>query len=283
MTHRGTISSTPHLLIAGYGYLGEAIAREARALGWQVTALSRRSSRNVERCDITDIEELEAIPLFPTHLVHCASSGSSGDADRYRQLYLEGMRNLCQSFPTARPCFVSSTSVYGQIDGSVVTEESETQPPKASGRVLLEAEQVALDFGGFVTRLAGIYGPGRAATISRFLDGKAAIEGEGTRLKNNIHRDDAAEAILHLCQLEPNGIYNVADDEPISQKELYSSLCQTFDRPMPATTELRLASKRGWSNKAVSNAKLRATGWSPKHPSLKDCAAKIAPTLARGR
>lgn len=278
-THLGPLSSDPHILIAGHGYLGEAIARQAEDMGWRVTSIARRSSRRVYRCDITDTTELRALPAVPTHLVHCASSGKSGDMQRYRELYLAGIKNLCHAFPSARPCFVSSTSVYGQKDGSLVTEDSETQPPKASGEVLLEAEEVALEFGGIATRLAGIYGPRRAISIKRFLAGEASIEEDGSRITNHIHRDDAAAAILHLLATEKNDVFNVADDAPLSQKDLYSSFSQTFDLPLPPSVDRKLGTSRGWSNKAVSNAKLRGTGWQPSFPDIREAAAKIAQTL----
>ncbi len=72
--------------------------------------------------------------------------------------------------------FTSSTSVYAQRDGSWVTEESETKPARETGRILLETEEFVLGHGGIVARLAGIYGPGRSALLSKFLAGEAIID-----------------------------------------------------------------------------------------------------------
>src|SRR5690606_13335816 len=97
----------------------------------------------------------------PDAIVHCASS-SRGGADAYRTVFVEGIRHLRSVFPDAPVCFTSSTSVYGQTDGSRVDEASETVPGRETGRLLLEAESLAREGGGIALRLAGIYGPGRS-------------------------------------------------------------------------------------------------------------------------
>src|SRR5205085_6200425 len=108
-----------------------------------------------------DLRELEQVRQnsFPSDLVvHCASS-RGGDADQYRRIYRDGVVNLLQSFPGARIVFTSSTSVYGQRDGSWVDENSPAEPGTAKGEILREAEEIVLAHDGIVLRLGGIYGP----------------------------------------------------------------------------------------------------------------------------
>ena len=57
---------------------------------------------------------------------------------------------------------------------------------------------MVLDAGGTVVRLSGIYGPGRSVILGKFLGGRAVIEEDGRRYLNQIHRDDAARAIVRL-------------------------------------------------------------------------------------
>ena len=73
-----------------------------------------------------------------------------------------------------------------------MTEESETNPARETGRVLLETEKLVLERRGTVARLAGIYGPGRSALLSKFLAGTATIDPESDRFVNQVHRDDIA-------------------------------------------------------------------------------------------
>jgi hypothetical protein len=63
-------------------------------------------------------------------------------------------------------------------------------------------------------------------------------------------------------------IYNVVDDHPILQSECYRWLAAKLDRPSPAPRRSTSERKRGESNKRVSNAKLRAIGWTPRYPSF---------------
>ena len=87
------------------------------------------------------------------------------------EIYLDGARNLLETFPGSKLLFTSSTSVYAQRDGSWVTEESDAKPMRETSRVLLETERLVLADAGIVARLAGIYGPGRSALLNKFLNG----------------------------------------------------------------------------------------------------------------
>ncbi|HEX5789924.1 MAG TPA: NAD-dependent epimerase/dehydratase family protein, partial [Luteolibacter sp.] len=194
------------LLLIGHGYLGGAVAGRFALAGWQVLPVSLSGGEGVLACDVASADQVAKLPEADA-IVHCAASGRGG-ADAYRQVYLEGCRNLLRSYPGRPLLFTSSTSVYGQTDGSVVTEESPTVPDRETGRLLLEAEGVVLAAGGIVARLAGIYGPARSVILSRYLAGEAQIDEDGSRYLNQIHRDDAAAAILHLLSRRLQGVYN---------------------------------------------------------------------------
>lgn len=210
-------------------------------------------------------------------LIHCASSGRGG-AEAYRAVYLEGLLNCIAGVQPRRTLFVSSTSVYGQTDGSWVTEESETKPDRETSQILLEAERVALACGGYVARLSGLYGPGRSVIREKFLQGEATIEGGEGRWINQIHRDDAAQALFHLYSRHiATGIYNVTDDTPATQRELYQGMAEYFSRPLPPEGEPNHQRKRAWTNKRVSNAKLRATGWQPAFPDYRSALPTLSP------
>jgi len=272
-----------HLLIAGHGYLGQEIARQARIDNWEVTALTKSGSEDALACNLSSAAEVEALAnSLPkgsdTNLtiVHCASSGRGG-AEAYRAVFLDGTRHLLAAFPSAHLIFVSSSSVYGQTDGSTVDESSPTEPARETSALLLEAEQLVLATGGTVTRLAGIYGPERSVILKKFLNQTARLEEDGRRILNQIHRNDAAAAILHLArdQNARGEIYNVADSSPLSQLECYQKLSKHFSLPLPESGPRPQNSKRAWTHKIVSNRKLLATGWVPKLPSFLDA----VPTL----
>ena len=265
----------PRILIAGCGYVGQATADLFHAAGWSVEGWTQSAESaaklaakpySVYGIDITDEARMSAYAGVFDAIIHSASSGG-GDADTYRQIYLNGARNLLDRFDGSRILFTSSTSVYAQRDGSWVTEESQTKPARETGRILLQTEELVLGHGGIVARLAGIYGPGRSALLSKFLAGEAIIDPGNDRFVNQIHRDDIAAALFLLLNRPSPAreIYNVVDDQPILQSDCYRWLAETLNRPLPPVKKREGQRKRGDSNKRVSNAKLRGLGWSPRY------------------
>jgi nucleoside-diphosphate-sugar epimerase len=280
------------ILIAGCGYVGQATADLFHEAGWTVEGwtASRESAGRlagkpypVYALDITERVQVCTCAGTFDAVIHCASSGG-GNADTYHQVYLNGARNLLDRFDSSMVVFTSSSSVYAQTDGSWVTEESETKPTRETGRTLLETENLVLARGGIVARLAGIYGPGRSALLSKFLSGEATVDPESDRFINQVHRDDIAAALFFLLDRQPQGkqIYNVVDDQPIRQSECYRWLAEKLNGPLPSVGKSTRRYKRGDSNKRVSNAKLRKLGWTPRYPSFADAMEKsILPSFSQ--
>ncbi|PYL13574.1 MAG: hypothetical protein DMF43_04700 [Verrucomicrobia bacterium] len=274
----------PRILIAGCGYVGQATADLFHAAGWTVEGWTRSAESAaklsakpypVYAINLADRDQVYARDGTFDAVIHCASSGGGG-LNAYRQVYLNGARSLLDRFAGSKVIFTSSTSVYAQRDGSWVTEKSETKPARETGRILLETEQLVLAQGGVVARLAGIYGPGRSALLSKFLAGSAIIDPENDRFINQVHRDDIATALFLLLDRPSPAreIYNVVDDQPILQSECYRWLAAKLNRPIPPMGRSTAAPKRGASNKRVSNARLRHLGWIPRYPTFAEAMEK---------
>ena len=278
----------PRVLIVGCGFVGEAAADRFHAAGWEVSAwtsseesaarLGAAKPYPVAACDVTDPEAVARLAATlppPDAVVQSVSSGRGGGPEQYRRVYLGGAQNLLAAFRPTRFVYVGSTSVYAQTDGAWLDESAPTVPDRETGRILLATEGVVLGApGGVVARLAGIYGPGRSVLLRKFLAGEAVVEGDGGRWLNQIHRDDAAAAVARLAGPDaPPGVYNVADNSPLTQLALYTALATHFNRPLPPTGPVDPNRKRGWTSKRVANARLRALGWQPEYPSFLDWAS----------
>ena len=265
------------VVFAGCGFLGDAAAGLFLDSGWSVLGLCATQESAERLADrpysvlAADISQPLLVPEgweSPDLVIHCASSGRGG-ADAYRAVYRDGLKNLIEAFRPRRAIFTGSTSVYAQTDGSWITEESPAEPDRETGHVLLEAESLALKAGGIVARLAGIYGPGRSVLLRKFLEGSAVLEAGGFRWINQIHRDDAASALLHLANPQmASGVYNVCDNTPAMQREIYQWMADFTKRPLPPEGPADLNRKRGWTSKRISNEKLRKSGWNPEFPSF---------------
>jgi len=198
-----------------------------------------------------------------------SAGGSTPEA--YEAAYLSGLRNLLAVVAPGRLVFVSSTAVYGDRQGAWTDEETQPKPDHFSGRILFEAEKIALGSAvpAVVLRLGGIYGPGRDRLIREVAEGRATRPAEPL-FTNRIHRDDAAGAIAHLLALErPEPIYLGVDSEPADLGAVYAWIAARLALPEPArasTPEGRLA--RG--SKRCSNARLVASGYRFAYPTFRE-------------
>lgn len=256
--------SAPSLLIAGAGDVGARLAALQSAQGHEVVALRRRDREvpgaRLLRADLGTGEGFAQLPRRPDALVFCAAPDARDEA-AYRRLYLDGLRRLLDAVDTPRLLFVSSTAVYAQDAGEWVTETSVAEPDAFNGRVLRASEQ-ELDAhpGGIVLRLSGLYGPGREALLRKARSGEA----NRPHWTNRIHVDDAAAALSHLLALAtPQRLYLGNDDVPALEQDV-----QAWMRAQEGLPEVA-ASGGPASGRRVANTRLRASGWTPRHPDFR--------------
>ena len=265
-------------LVVGCGFVGLELVRRFLDAGWTTSGITliQKSASELQSAgwpvfslDVSDDRQLANLKLAPhTIVAYCASSGKAGAA-AYRTIFVEAVGRFLRRAEVEHLVFASSTSVYAQTSGEPVDEESPALPNRETGKILREAEEQVLAARGTVARLAGIYGPGRCVPLQKLLAGEAVIEESGNRVMNSIHRDDGASALFLLASKRPGGIFNVIDDEPITQREWYKQVCELLNLPLPEAAPRDQDRKRGWTNKRVSNAKLRALGWEPVYPSVR--------------
>jgi nucleoside-diphosphate-sugar epimerase len=284
------------VLIVGCGYVGVPLGAELVRLGHEVFGLRRNPAAENELKaagiqpligDVTKPETLAKLPRDFDWVVNCVAAG--GDAENYRQIYLEGAKNLIEWLapnPPKKFVYTSSTSVYGQNDGSQVKESSPTEPLAETSKILVETEKVLLEassgsrgrsphqnFPAVILRVAGIYGPDRGHWFKQFMADVAHIEGDGLRCLNMIHRDDLVGCIIAALKNGRAGeIYNAVDDEPVSQLHFFQWLAQAVDKPLPPSVPENPDDnrKRGVTNKRVSNRKLKMElGYRFKYPTFR--------------
>lgn len=279
--------SEPSVLIVGCGDVGGRLARQLLAQGWQVSGL-RRSVEHLPagvRPIAADLAE-PTIPVAwpaqsPDYLVYCVAASQHDEAG-YQQAYVEGLRHVLgwlgeREQRPRRILFVSSSSVYAQADGQWIDEDAETEPQGYSGRVMLEAERLAVDSGlrATVVRLTGIYGPGREWLLSQVRQGYRVAE-EPPLYGNRIHAEDAAGLLAFLLQADARdvalkGCYIGVDDDPAPLAEVVAWLRQH----MGVTEWSDEQRVRRTGSKRCSNARARALGWMPQYPSYKEGYAAI--------
>jgi len=279
------------LLIAGCGDVGTRLGVRLAAEGWQVHGLRRSVAQLPATLQPVagDLQVDECPAAWPTgkldYLVYCAAANSHDEAG-YRAAYVEGLgrvlRWLSEHEQTPRRLlFVSSTGVYGQQGGEWVDEDSPAEAAGYSGRIMREAEQLALASGLPATcvRLSGLYGPGREWLLGQVRQGYR-VASEPPLYGNRIHVDDAAGLLAYLLQADQRGValencYIGVDDDPAPLHKVVAWLRERLGVSHWSDT----AQVRRAGSKRCSNARARALGWAPQYPSFREGYSAILSAL----
>ena len=271
------------LAVFGAGYVGGEIVRAGLARGMRVAALTRNAdrARELETAGARVVAAELASDAWwreiggADFVVNCVSAGGRG-LEGYRRSYVEGMRSvtawLRERGGAEGFVYTSSTSVYPQSGGVMVTEEmgNVAAPVDERTGALVETERLALTAGACVLRLAGIYGPGRHALLDRLRAGARVLPGHGAGRLNLIHRDDAASAIWAVleCGGAAGDVFNVCDDGAASRGEVVRWLAEKTGAAAPVFSG---EGARGTLDRAISNAKIKTrTGWRPRFATFRE-------------
>lgn len=275
------------LLIAGCGDVGTRLGVRLAAGGWTVYGLRRSvAALPAPIVPVAGDLQVDSCPsAWPAgqldYLVYCAAATQHDEAG-YRQAYVDGLRRVLDWLAQhgqkpRRLLFVSSSSVYGQQQGEWIDEHSPAVAEGYSGRVLREAETLALGSGipATVVRLTGIYGPGRQWLLNQVRQGYR-VASEPPLYGNRIHVDDAAGLLAFLLQADARGValedcYIGVDDAPAPLHEVVTWLRERLGVAHWAEQ----ATVRRAGSKRCSNARARALGWAPQYPSYREGYAAI--------
>jgi len=259
-----------HILIVGCGYLGQRVAARARSEGHLVTALTRSTEKakalnksGIETVigDVLDPATVAALPAADVLLIALTHDPASGVSKR--ALLVDGVGNLVKELGprVEHVIYISSTSVYGQTDGSWVGEGWPTEPTSEGGQLTLAAEralQKECKFGARLTilRLAGLYGPGRLIARVGQLRSGAPVSGLPDAWLNLIHVDDAAAAVCAAFACRHTWeILLICDDRPLRRREFYSAVAQEVGAPPPTFDPEAIGRTRGL-NKRCKNLRM---------------------------
>ena len=274
--------SKASVLIAGCGDIGSRLATQLLNKGWQVYGLRR----SIERLPAGvkgiagDLFSEQCPAQWPTgqidYVVYSAAATDHDEAG-YQAAYVDGLTHTLawlkqNGQQPKRLLFVSSSGVYGQKNGEWVDEMSPAQATSYSGRIMLEAERVALKSGipASTVRLTGIYGPGREWMLGQVRKGyRVAVD--PPLYGNRIHADDAAGLLAFLLDADLQGMtlddcYIGVDNDPAPLAEVVGWLRERLG----VTTWAEEASVRRAGSKRCSNARAKALGWEPRYPSYRE-------------
>ena len=285
-----------HLLCFGLGFSARVLAERLAAKGWTVTATSR-SEEGAEKIRAAGYNALVFDGTAPlpasawegvTHVVVSAPPGADGDP--VLRLHAGDIAARARQFRWI--AYLSTTGVYGDHGGALVTEETPLTPNTERGhkRLLAESQWLALwrshGLPVHIFRLAGIYGPGRNQLLS-LLDGTAKRVIKEGQIFSRIHVEDIANVLeASIAKPNPGGAYNVCDDEASPPQDVVEHGAKLLGLPVPPAiafehAELSPMARSFYADsKRVSNARLKQElGVSLSYPSFREGLAAIARDL----
>lgn len=193
--------------------------------------------------DIRDLNAMKSIcaNYTPDYIIHLAALGSVprsfANPAEVMDVNVTGFASvmiLATMMGCKRVVFASSSSVYGDDDSKLRTEEKLGKPLSPYALSKHQNEQFAeiwcrnlsLEYIGL--RFFNVYGPGQnpnsqySAVIPRFINGKdITIFGDGETIRDFTYVDDVCEAIkLALITDNHNQVYNVGTGEETNLKKL---------------------------------------------------------------
>lgn len=262
-----------HILFFGLGFSARALAARLAQRGWAISATSRSEEGAAKiRAQGYAAHVFDgSAPLAPhafdgvTHVVVSAPPGPDGDPV-LRQHAGDFAARASQFRWVA---YLSTTGVYGDHAGALVTEETPLTPNTERGHKRLLAETQWLDLwrshglGVHLFRLAGIYGPGRNQLLS-LLDGTAKRVVKEGQIFSRIHVEDIANALeASMAKPNPGRAYNVCDDEACPPQDVVEWGAKLLGLPVPPAipfeqAELSPMARSFYADsKRVSNARLK--------------------------
>ena len=226
----------PRLLILGCGDVGMRLLPLVRDR-FRVFAVTSQASRFAELraagaipvlADLDHVPSLARLGRLAHSIIHLAPPQQEGLTDRRT-------RNLSAILPDgADLVYVSTSGVYGDCAGQVVSETRTVSPQNARAKRRVDAEQVlrrwAVRAGGRVgiLRVPGIYAADRLP-IERLRKGTPALLADEDVYTNHVHADDLARIIVAtLWRMQHGRIYHAVDDSDLKMAEYFDVVADAF-------------------------------------------------------
>lgn len=287
------------IFVAGAtGVVGWRAVRALVANGHDVTAMARSDAKAklmdglgakpvaVDVFDPADVlahaAHHDLVINLLTHIPKMAKAALPGSFAENDRLRTEASANLAAAARAGGGRIIqeSISFAYGDHGDDWITEDSSRVDTKFLASVnTAETNALALE-GGVVLRFAQFYSADSHHSVDQVRaarKGFAATPGKTDGYWTLIYADDAATAVVAALGVAP-GVYNIAEDEPMTRRAGAEVLAAALGKKrlrtgvagllgkVPSTTVSVMAGSERVSNKKFKNA----TGWSPQVPSQRE-------------
>ena len=228
------------LLIYGYGYTASYLAETLNTENYLIIGSSREEKKfNSDNKKVKFINNSQVNNCLLkddiTHILVSVPPNDLGD------IFIQNYRDIITKNKNIEWIgYLSATNVYGDHNGELVSESSQTKPKTKKGINRLVAEKQWLELiSKFnlpikIFRLAGIYGPNRNIK-ERLIKGLVKNIFKEGQFFSRIHVEDIANILnLSMNNITENKIYNLADDFSCNLNVIIEYLCEKNSLIKPA-------------------------------------------------
>lgn len=228
------------LLIYGYGYTASYLAETLNTENYLIIGSSREEKKfNSDNKKVKFINNSQVNNCLLkddiTHILVSVPPNDLGD------IFIQNYREIITKNKNIEWIgYLSATNVYGDHNGKLVSESSQTKPKTKKGINRLVAEKQWLELiSKFnlpikIFRLAGIYGPNRNIK-ERLIKGLVKNIFKEGQFFSRIHVEDIANILnLSMNNITKNKIYNLADDFSCNLNVIIEYLCEKNSLIKPA-------------------------------------------------
>nr|WP_168711068.1 NAD-dependent epimerase/dehydratase family protein [Ningiella ruwaisensis] len=254
--------------IIGLGWLGQGLADELLAKGYEVAGTTRSTEKQKRLIQsgidtyLFDLFESEPEKQLPLSLFKDAIvivniapgrrdlsnqlATAKGDRAESFQSRMLSLIEYAIASKSLHLCFVSTTSVFGSQDGRLA-EKSQLSPETASGRAHAFIEKQAISNHPnktSVLRLAGLIGHDQDGALRHpvtSLSKRERIE-NGDQVVNLVHRDDVITALIRIISRAENKaddhdldntVFQLCSTEHPTREDYYTWAADTLNLPRP--------------------------------------------------
>lgn len=212
--------------IIGLGWFGGALA-DALSPQYEISGTTRNPLQLVELSSKVNVEQLDATTVPSNHLLNTDAVILNIPPFIHQ---LEWFKSWLWNLNT-HLVFISSTSVYGEILGTV-DEKTIPHPVTENARILVEEENWVKTFpNSTIIRFGGLIGKDRHP--GKYLSGKTNLA-QGNSPVNLIHLEDCISFTkLVLENKLINETFNLVSPKHPTRKAYYTDYCQKNNLPLP--------------------------------------------------
>jgi nucleoside-diphosphate-sugar epimerase len=238
------------VLIVGCGDVGLRVAKALRghvrllALGSTPERFGQLRSAGIVPLagNLDEPGSLRRLAGLATRLIHLAPPATQHSGAWWRDFRTQSLLRAVATRSLPRSLVYASTSgVYGDCRGDVVTEARPPAPRTPRAQRRLDAERLVRHFGrraavrASLLRVPGIYAPDRpGGPRERLEQGTPVLCDEDDVYTNHVHADDLARiAIAALWRGAAQRVYNANDDTRLKVGEYYDLAARLYGLPAP--------------------------------------------------